>query len=120
MGKRFGDRLKQQADLSFSSKGGEDQEEEKGPSPAVSDNDTDYDEEQYPPAEDIYKHLEDCLSAIEIRKFPCLDFGELGLVSGVVIPHKFKAPIFPSMMEYPVQNSISNRMSEKSNPILLI
>ena len=31
MGKRFGDMLKQQADLSFSSKEGEDQEEEKGP-----------------------------------------------------------------------------------------
>ena len=32
MGKRFGDRLKQQADLSLSSKEGENQEEEKGPS----------------------------------------------------------------------------------------
>ena len=66
MGRRFGDRLKQQADLSSSSKGGEDQEKEKGPSPTVSDNDTDYDEEQYAPAEDKYKQLEDRLSAMEI------------------------------------------------------
>ena len=54
MGKMFRDKLKQQYDL-----GGEDQEEEKGPSPEVSDNDTDYDEEQYTPAEDRYKQLED-------------------------------------------------------------
>ena len=52
MGKRFGDRLKQQVDLSFSSREGENQEEEKGPSPAVSDNDTDYDKERYPPTKD--------------------------------------------------------------------
>ena len=77
--------------MSFSSKGGEDQEEEKGLSLAVSDNDTDYDEEQYPSAEDRYKQLEDHLSAMEIQKIPGLDFG---LVSGVVIPQKFKAPLF--------------------------
>ena len=64
MGKRFGDRLKQQVDLSFSSKEGENQEEEKGPSPAVSDNDTDYDKEQYPPAENRYKQLEDRMSSM--------------------------------------------------------
>ena len=31
---------------------------------------------------------------MEIQRIPGLDFGELGLVSGVVIPHKFKALIF--------------------------
>ena len=31
---------------------------------------------------------------MEIQKILGLDFGELGLVSGVVIPHKFKAPVF--------------------------
>ena len=31
---------------------------------------------------------------MEVRKIPGLDFGELGLVSGVVIPYKFKAPVF--------------------------
>ena len=31
---------------------------------------------------------------MEIQKIPALDFGDLGLASGVVIPHKFKAPVF--------------------------
>ena len=94
MGHRFGNRLRQEANLSLSSKGEENQEEEKGPSHVVSDNDIDYDEEQYPPAEDRYKQLEDRLSAMKIQKVPSLDFGDLGLASGVVIPHKFKAPVF--------------------------
>ena len=66
MGRRFGERLKHQTDLTSSSKDRENQEEEKDPSPAVSDNDTDYDDEQYPPAEDRYKQLEDRLSAMEV------------------------------------------------------
>ena len=94
MGRRFGERLRQPVDLTSSSKDGENQEKTKDHSPAVSDNDTDYDDEQYPPAEDRYKQLEDRLSAMEIQKIPGLDFGELGLVSGVVIPHKFKALVF--------------------------
>ena len=59
----------------------------------VSDNETDVYEDQYPPAEDRYKQLEDRLSAMEIQKIPGLDFGDLGLASGVVIPHKFKAHV---------------------------
>ena len=31
---------------------------------------------------------------MEILKVPGLDFGDLGLISGVLIPHKFKVPIF--------------------------
>ena len=31
---------------------------------------------------------------MEIQKVPGLDFEELGLVSGVIIPQKFKVPIF--------------------------
>ena len=34
------------------------------------------------------------LSAMEVQRIPGLDFEELGLVSGVVIPQKFKAPVF--------------------------
>ena len=60
----------------------------------VSDNETDFDEDQYPPAEDRYKQLQDQLSAMEVQKVPGLDFGDLGLSSGVVIPHKFKALAF--------------------------
>ena len=59
MGHRFGNRLQEEVDLSHSSVEGEHQEERKGPSPVVSDNDTDFDEAQYPPAEDRYKQLED-------------------------------------------------------------
>ena len=44
---------------------------------------------QYPSAEDKYKQLEDRLSAMEVQKVPGLDFGDLGLSFGVVIPHKF-------------------------------
>ena len=58
MGRRFGERLKWQVDLTSSSKEGENQEEEtreKYPNPEVSDNDTDYNDDQYPPAEDTYK-----------------------------------------------------------------
>ena len=54
----------------------------------------DYSEEQYPPVDDKYKHLEERLSAMEIQKVLGLDFEELGLVSGIVIPPKFKAPVF--------------------------
>ena len=31
---------------------------------------------------------------MEIQKVPGLDFEELGLVSGIVIPPKFNAPMF--------------------------
>ena len=31
---------------------------------------------------------------MEVQRIPGLDFEELGLVSGVVIPQKFKAPVF--------------------------
>ena len=97
MGGRFGGPLKQSVDLTSSSKEGENQEREtreENPSPEVSDNDTYYNNEQYPPTEDRYKQLEDLLSAMEIHRLPGLDFEELGLVSRVVIPRKFKAPFF--------------------------
>ena len=60
----------------------------------MSEDDTNYNDEQYPPAEDIYKQLEDLLSAMEVQRIPVLDFEELGSVSGVVIPQKFKALVF--------------------------
>ena len=31
---------------------------------------------------------------MEIQKVPGLGFGDLGLVPGVVVPHKFKVPVF--------------------------
>ena len=54
----------------------------------------DYLDEQYPPADEKYKLLEERLKAMEIQKVPGLNFEDLGLVSGVVIPPKFKIPAF--------------------------
>ena len=71
--------------------------EGKGKETAVSsesEEEEDYSEEQYPLADDKYKHLEERLNAMEIQKVPGLDFEELGLVSGIVIPPKFKVPLF--------------------------
>ncbi|XP_058783353.1 uncharacterized protein LOC131658035 [Vicia villosa] len=51
-----------------------------------------YDDEEYP--EDKYRQLEERMKAVEIQKIPGLDFEELGLISGVVIPPKFKTPTF--------------------------
>ena len=44
----------------------------------------------------MYRQLEDSLKAMEVQKIPGMDFGELGLVPapGVVIPPKFKVPVF--------------------------
>ena len=53
-----------------------------------------YSNEHYPPADEKYKQLEDRLKAMEIYKVSGLDFGELGLVQGVVIPHKCKVLVF--------------------------
>ena len=43
--------------------------------------DEDYSEQQYPPADDKYKNLEERLAAMEVQRVPGLDFKELGLVS---------------------------------------
>ena len=54
----------------------------------------DYLDEQYPPAGEKYKLLEEGLKAIKIKKVPGLNFEELGLVSRVVIPLNFKTHNF--------------------------
>ena len=56
--------------------------------------DEDYSEQQYPPADDKYKNLEERLAVMEVQRVPGLDFEELGLVVGIVIPPKFKVPLF--------------------------
>ena len=56
--------------------------------------DEDYSKQQYPPADDKYKNLEERLAAMEVQRVPGLDFEELGLVTGIVIPPKFKVPTF--------------------------
>ena len=89
--------LRQVVKLTSSSKEGDNQEGEtrdEDPIPGESDNETDYNEERYPLANEKYKHLEERLSAMEIQKVPGLDFEEWGLVSGIVIPPKFKVLVF--------------------------
>ncbi|XP_058733008.1 uncharacterized protein LOC131604592 [Vicia villosa] len=51
-----------------------------------------YYEEEYP--EDKYRQLEERMKAVEIQKVSGIDFEELRLISGVVIPPKFKTPTF--------------------------
>ena len=61
--------------------------------------DDDFFNEQYPPADIKYKQLEDRLKAVEIQAIPSLDFDDLGLISGIVIPQKFKIPVFANYDE---------------------
>ena len=65
-GRRFNNTLQQEEAGSSVGKSSP-QAEARVPSPVVSDNETDFDEEQYPPAEDRYKQLEDRLNAMEIQ-----------------------------------------------------
>src|SRR3954463_6523102 len=55
-------------------------------------------EDEYPQDEyyddEKYRILEERLRSVEIQKVPGLDFEELGLVPGIVIPPKFKTPAF--------------------------
>src|ERR1043165_2482596 len=54
----------------------------------------DYENDQYSYEDDKYKQLEDRLNAVENLKMPGLNFDDLSLVPGVVIPRKFKVPTF--------------------------
>ena len=97
LGRRIRWPVQRASELITSSKEGDNQEEEtreEDSSRKESDDESNYDEEQYPHANEKYKQLEDRLNAKEVRKVPGLDFEELGLVSGVVIPQKFKVPVF--------------------------
>src|ERR1043165_1292563 len=53
-----------------------------------------YDDDQYSDGDDKYKQLEDRLNAVENLKMSGLNFDDLSLVPGVVIPPKFKVPNF--------------------------
>ena len=96
MGKRFHGQTRRTLDFATTSGEGEGKGKETVvPSESEEEEEEeDYSEEQYPPTDDKYKHLEERLSAMEIQKVSGLDFEELCLVSGIVIPPKFKAPVF--------------------------
>ena len=60
------------------------------------------------------------MKAVEIQAIPGLDFDDLGLILGVVIPHKFKIPVFAKSMGFPSQSFTYSIMCAKFNPILQI
>ena len=60
----------------------------------IATDDDDSSEEQYPPADEKYKQLKDRLKVVEVQAVPGLNLGDMGLVSGVVIPPKLKIPTF--------------------------
>ena len=98
MGRRFKGQTRRTLDFATSSgegdnQGAETQEVNDDPI-SEGEEEPDYSEEQYHPANDKYKQLQDHLNAMEIQRVPGLDFEELGLISGVVIPQKFKIPTF--------------------------
>ena len=100
MGRRFRGPAKQALEFATPSNEGDDQDEdnkkmkEEDNSLGSNEEEEEYSEEHHPPTDDRYKQLEDHLNAMEIQRVPGLDFEELELVSGVVIPQKFKVPAF--------------------------
>ena len=97
MGRRFEGQARRILDFPSTSEEGERKGKETAvpsDSKAEEEEEEDYSEQQYPPADDKYKNLEERLAAMEILRAPGLDFEELGLVSGIVIPLKFKLPLF--------------------------
>src|SRR3954470_8153502 len=60
--------------------------------PSLSSNEEDHFGDE--PDDDKYQQLEDRMKAMELQKVPGLDFNDLGLISDVVIPPKFKVPVF--------------------------
>ena len=74
----------------------------------VSDNETDFDDEQYPPAEDKYKQLEDRLKAMEIQQVPGLDFGDL--VPGISFHQNLRPRYLLNTTEFHALKCISDPM----------
>ena len=92
MGRRLRGPVKRALDLTTPSNEGDNHEDDNNP--GTDEDEADYSKEQYPPADDKYKQLEDRLNAMEIQQILGLDFEELGKVSGVIIPPKFLVPTF--------------------------
>ena len=101
MGRRFKGPVKRALDFEVPSNEDDNQEEDDKSVKAEENNnqgsdeeEADYSDEQYPPADDKYKQLEDRLNAIEIQRVHGLDFKGIGSIVGVVILHKFKVLTF--------------------------
>src|SRR3954468_13187443 len=100
LGRRFKGRPKKAAETGIPK---DEEEEEEGDDLSVksiqgSQVGPEEEEDEYPQDEyyddEKYRLLEERLRSVEIQKVPGLDFEELGLVPGVIIPPKFKTPAF--------------------------
>src|SRR4051812_36170558 len=104
LGRRFKGRPKKAAETGIPK---DEEEKEEGDDLSIknnqgshvgSDGEEEEEEDEYPQDEDYtdekYRLLEERLKSVEIQKVPGLDFEELGIVPGVVIPPKFKTPAF--------------------------
>ena len=60
--------------LEFATPSNEEDNQEEDNKSVKEEEEADYSEEQYPPANDKYKQLEDCLNAMEIQRVLGLDF----------------------------------------------
>ena len=77
LGRRIRGPFKRAIDSATPSNEGDNQEEKptkENNNPGSEEDEADYSEEQYPPADDKYKQLEDRLNAMEIQRIPGLDF----------------------------------------------
>src|ERR1051325_9030044 len=95
MGRHYKGPVKVVRQLEFSDKSGETEgsiKNNEGSHHESENEDEDYVSEQYPPDNDKYKQLEDRLNVVENLKMFRLNFDDLSLVPGVVIPRKFKVP----------------------------
>src|SRR3954470_19853190 len=97
MGRRFKGRPKKAEDAEIPKDDDEEEHHDDAESNVGSDGQGE-DEEEDPQDEDEsdekYRLLEERLRSMEIQKVPGMDFEELGLIPGVVIPPKFKTPAF--------------------------
>ena len=99
MGRRFGGPAKQIEFPVDKGDGNQNSENEEGSNHDSGKNSEDekeyyHEDEQYQQDDEKYKLLEERMKAMEIQKVPGLNFEDLGLVPGVVIPPKFKVPAF--------------------------
>ena len=74
MGRRFQGQTRRTLNFATTSDEGKGKETTIPSEPEEEEEEEDYSKEQYPPADDKYKHLEERLSAMEMQKVPGLDF----------------------------------------------
>src|ERR1051325_10822625 len=99
MGRRYKGGLKRVSRIEYSDNSVKNEGSNKGDGEGnqrepAKDKEDRYDDDQYSDEDDKYKQLEDRLNAVENLKMTGMNFDDLSLVPGVVIPPKFKVPNF--------------------------